>query len=37
LKVENDSAIPDGDYELHPEGVPHIRNVMKSGNSWSVV
>jgi hypothetical protein len=37
LTVKNDSAIPDGDYELRPEGVPHVRDVVKSGKSWSVV
>ena len=37
LTVASDKPIPDGDYELHPEGSTVGYNVRKSGESWSVV
>jgi hypothetical protein len=37
LTVESDQPIPDGEYELHPEGTKDVFNVTKSGDSWSVV
>jgi hypothetical protein len=37
LTVDSDESIPDGDYELHPEGTKDVFNVTNSGDSWSVV
>jgi hypothetical protein len=37
LTVDSDEPTPDGDYELQPEGTKDVINVVKSGESWSVV
>jgi hypothetical protein len=37
LTVDSDELTPDGDYELQPEGTKDVINVVKSGESWSVV
>jgi hypothetical protein len=37
LTVDADELIPDGDYELHPEGTTDVINVVKSGDGCSVV
>jgi hypothetical protein len=37
LTVKNDSAIRDGDYELHSDSGSPTRNVVKSGKNWDVV
>lgn len=37
LTVDSDEPIPDGEYELHPEGTKDVFNVTNSGDRWSVV
>jgi hypothetical protein len=39
LTVESadETAIPDGDYDLHPEGDKTVYGVNKSGNSWTLI
>jgi hypothetical protein len=37
LTIEDDTAIPNGEYKLHPEGMTDVINVVKSGDGWSVV
>jgi len=37
LTVDSDDPIPDGDYELHPEGGKVAYNVTNSADNWSVL
>lgn len=37
IESADGTAIPDGDYDLHPEGDKTVYGVNKSGNSWTLI